>query len=90
MTSASMTSASMTSASMTGTHLEAANGNTSSVAIAAVTDVVDAADAGVNLLELATARDAAVGLPIVQEMTDNYGDPEAFVKYIVRRPPILA
>ena len=39
---------------------------------------------------LADMRDAAIGLPQEYRITDNYGDPDEFVKYIIRKPPVFA
>jgi hypothetical protein len=42
-------------------------------------------------LFLADAADAAIGVP-GQRITiaDHYGDPDGFMKYIIRKPPVLA
>ena len=39
---------------------------------------------------LAEAADAAVGAPQTHKVADHYGDPDRFIKYIIRRPPTLA
>ena len=51
---------------------------------------VEHSTAGDDLL-LADAADAAIGVP-GQRITiaDHYGDPDGFMKYIIRKPPVLA
>ena len=39
---------------------------------------------------LADAEQAAVTNPYTVSIEDNYGNPDAFVKYIIRKPPALA
>lgn len=46
--------------------------------------------ANVNLLQLAGAAEASISTPVRYTITDHYGDPARFVKYIIRRPPVLA
>ncbi|MDA0978242.1 MAG: hypothetical protein O3B72_06785 [Proteobacteria bacterium] len=41
-------------------------------------------------VQLASAVDADVTNPVELRIVDNYGDPSRFVKYIIRRPPVLA
>ena len=35
-------------------------------------------------------RDAAVGVPQEIRINDNFGDPDEFVKYMIRKPPVFA
>jgi len=40
---------------------------------------------------LAGAADAAIGVPVQRTtIADHYGDPDGFMKYIIRKPPVLA
>lgn len=40
---------------------------------------------------VAGAVDAAIGIPPKQTtIVDHYGDPDGFMKYIIRKPPIYA
>lgn len=40
---------------------------------------------------MASAAEAAIGAPPQQiTISDHYGDPDGFMKYIIRKPPVLA
>ena len=42
------------------------------------------------LLDLAMADDASVTNSMPVTISDHYGNPDAFVKYIIRKPPVIA
>ena len=40
---------------------------------------------------LADASEAAIWVPRQQvRIADHYGDPDSFIKYIIRKPPVVA
>ncbi len=39
---------------------------------------------------IADAESAAIANPYQVSIEDNYGDPDDFVKYIIRKPPAIA
>ncbi len=40
---------------------------------------------------LASAAEAAIDAPATQAtISDNFGDPDNFIKYIIRKPPVRA
>ena len=39
---------------------------------------------------LADAEQATITSPYTVSIEDNYGNPDAFVKYIIRKPPAIA
>lgn len=55
------------------------------------TGAVGSASAADESILLANAMEAAIGTPAPQaEISDHYCDPDGFIKYIIRKPPVLA
>ena len=59
-------------------------------ALLALGQLPAAGPAAATELQVADAAAAAIDAPRDYTITDNYGDPSRFVKYIIRRPTVLA